>query len=133
VSQNVETVRRSIEGWNRGDFDAWTQNSHPAVEFVSAVRRAAEGDSTPVRGLAEMRQFWDEWHGLWDVRIELEAVQDLGDTVVALGDIDTRGRTSGVQMEFPIAYVFEFDEGSFRRVSAYLSHAEALAAVGLSP
>lgn len=33
----------------------------------------------------------------------------------------------------PIAYVFEFDEGSFRRVTAFLSHAEAHAAVGLSP
>jgi ketosteroid isomerase-like protein len=130
--QNVEIVRRSLESWNSGDFDAWTAGAHPEIEFFSAITRQVEGDETAWHGAAEMRQFWDEWHSLWDLNIEVSEVRDLGDTVVALGRMQTRGKASGVELESPVAYVFEFDEGLFRKVRAYLNLREALEAVGLS-
>jgi ketosteroid isomerase-like protein len=58
-------------------------------------------------------------------------MRDLGDTVVAVGGMKVRGKGSGVKVESPVAYVFEFDEGLFRKVRAYLDPGDALKAVGL--
>ena len=78
-----------------------------------------------------MRQFWEEWHSVWNLTLDISETHDLGDTVVALGRMRTRGEASGVDLESPIGYVFEFDNGLARRVSAYLVHTEALEAAGL--
>jgi ketosteroid isomerase-like protein len=130
--ENVEAVRRCLEGWNRNDLDAWLRDAHPEVEWFSAVSRAVEGAETVRRGLPEMRRFWDEWHSVWDLTVEIVETRDLGDTVIALGRMHTRGDASGVDLDSPVAYVFEFEAGLCRRVRAYLDHAEALEAVGLS-
>jgi hypothetical protein len=47
------------------------------------------------------------WHALWDVTIEVTEVRHLGDTVLALARLRTHGEVSGVDLESPIAYVFE--------------------------
>jgi hypothetical protein len=43
-----------------------------------------------------------------------------------------RGDASGIGLERPVAYVFEFHEGLARRVRAYLDPEQALEAVGLA-
>jgi ketosteroid isomerase-like protein len=129
--ENVEAVRRSADGWNCGDFEAWLQSPHPQIEFVSEISRRVEGAETVWRGPEGMRRFWDEFHSVWNLRIELSEVRDLGDTVVALGRIQTRGNTSGVELESPVAYVFEFDGGLIRKGRAYLDPSEALRAAEL--
>ena len=55
----------------------------------------------------------------------------LGDTVLALGCTRTHVEASGIDLEQPVAYVFEFDGGLARRVRAYLDPNQALEAVGL--
>jgi ketosteroid isomerase-like protein len=130
--ENVETVRRSLDGWNRGDVDAWLQSAHPEIEWFSEVARRMEGSETVYRGPAEMRRFWDEWHSIWALTIEVFEIRDLGETVVVLGRIRTRGEASGVDLEQPVAYVFEFDGGLARKIRAYLDPQQALEAVGLS-
>ena len=89
--QNVEAVRSSLDGWNRGDVDAWLRSAHPEIEWFSEVARRIEGSETVYRGTAEMRRCWGEWHTLWEVTIEVSEIRDLGDTVLALGRIRTRG------------------------------------------
>ena len=129
---NVESVREGIEGWNRGDFDAFLHNPHPDIEFVSDVLTRIEGTETVWRGPAGLRKFWDEWHALWNLTIEPSEIRDLGETVLALGRMRTLGHASGVALESPVAYVFEFEEGMLRKVRAYLETSDALRAVGLS-
>jgi ketosteroid isomerase-like protein len=129
--EHVDAVRRSFDAWNRGDVDAWLQHAHPEIEWVSEIATRVEGPMV-YRGLAEMRRYWDEWHELWAVAIELTEVRDLGETVIALGRVRTRGEASGVGLEQPIAYVFEFEDGLARRARSYFNTREALAAVGLS-
>ena len=129
--ENVEAVQRSFDGWNRGDFDAFGRDAHPEIEFFSAIMRQAEGDERAFRGSQEMRQYWDEWHSLWDLHVEVSEIRDLGDTVLALGGMKVRGKGSGVEVDSPVAYVFEFDEGLFRKVRAYLDPGDALKAVGV--
>ena len=55
-SQNVETVRRSFEGWNRGDVDAWLEGAHPEIVWSSDVVRRVEGAEAVYRGTDEMRR-----------------------------------------------------------------------------
>jgi ketosteroid isomerase-like protein len=129
--ENVEKVRRSLDGWNRGDVDAWLQAAHPEIEWISEIARQVEGSETVYRGTAEMRRYWDEWHSVWEVAIEVSEIHDLGDTVLVLARVRTRGEASGISLERPIAYVFEFDGGLARKARAYLDPQQALEAVGL--
>jgi ketosteroid isomerase-like protein len=129
--ENVEIVRRTFDGWNRGDIDAWLQWAHPEIEWISEVARQVEGTETVYRGTAAMRRFWSEWRSVWDTTTELHEIRDLGDTVVAFGRIRTRGEASGIDLERSIAYVFEFDEGLARKVRGYLDPQQALEAIGL--
>ena len=130
--ENVEAVRSA---WTAGiavTSKPWGVDAHPEVEWYSAVSRAVEGAEGARQGLAEMRAFWDEWHSVWDLHIEIAETRDLGDTVVALGTMRTRGEASGIGLESPVGYVFEFEGDLARIVRAYRTPAEALAAVGLS-
>lgn len=68
---------------------------------------------------------------MWDLKVDISDTRDLGDTVVALGKVRTRGAASGIDLEQPIAYVFEFDGGLARRVRGYFDSEQALEAAGL--
>ena len=125
-------VRRILDTWNRGDVDAWLELCHPEIEWSSEIARRLQGAETMYRGPVEMRQFWDEWHSVWDLNIEAAEIRDLGDTVIALGRMHTRGEASGIDLESPVAYVFEFEGSLSRKVCAYRDHAEALEAAGLA-
>ncbi len=130
--KNVEVVRRAVDGWNRGDVDAWMEAAHPEVEWSSGVQRLVEGTQTVWRGRDEVRRFWDEWHALWDLSIQISEFRNIGDTIVALGQMQIRGKASGIDLDQSVAYVVEFDSGLIRKMSAYLDEAEALQAAGLS-
>src|SRR3954447_23541890 len=124
--EKVDVVRRSLDGWNCAYFDSWGQNAHPDIEFWSAITRLTAGSDVRWRGIEEMRRYWDEWHSLWDLHVEVDEIRDLGETVVAFGRMTTRGKASGSELASPVAYVFEFERARFRRVSAYLEHTDAL-------
>ena len=130
--ENVDAARRGLDCWNRGDVDAWLESCHPEIEWVSEISRRIEGTERVYRGPAELRRFWDDWHSVWDLTVEVSEIRDLGDTVVILGRIRTRGEGSGIDLEGPVAYVNDFDGGLVRKMRSYLDHAEALEAVGLS-
>jgi ketosteroid isomerase-like protein len=133
VSQeHVEAVRQNLDAWNRGDVDGWLASSHPQVEWISEIARRVEGSELVYRGHEGLRRYWDEWHSVWEVTVELEETVDLGDTVLALGRVRAHGEASGVDLDTPIAFVFEFEEGLARRARAYLDQQEALDAVGHS-
>ena len=127
----VDAVRRGLEGWNRGDFDACVEMAHPEIEWVSEVSRLVEGSGTVYRGVEGMRRYWDEWHSVWDVTIGVREIRDLGDIVLAFAQVQTRGGASGVDLERPVALLFEFEDGLARRVCSYLEPEKALEAVGL--
>jgi ketosteroid isomerase-like protein len=129
--ENVEVVRRLFEAWNRGDREGWLASAHPEVEWSSAVLRQVEGAGALHKGRAELGQFWDDWHELWNLEVEVSELRDLGDNVLVLGKLRTRGKSSGAEVEQAIGYVFQFEDGLVRRAQAYLTPQEALEAAGL--
>ena len=116
---NVDTVLEMVDGWNSGDVERWLKPLHPEVEWSSAIARQVEGsEAAAYSGLAELRRFWDEWHELWDLSIDITETRDLGETVLALGRMHTRGTVSGIDLERPVGYLVEFDSGLIRRANA---------------
>jgi ketosteroid isomerase-like protein len=134
VSQeNVDTARRGFDAWNRGDVDAFLECFHPETEYFSELIGQMEGaDAAVFRGRAGIRRFWDEWHSVWDLTVEVSEIRDLGDTILTLGRNRARGRTSEVDIDVPMAYVSEFEDGLIRKSRAYHDLNEAFEAVGLS-
>jgi ketosteroid isomerase-like protein len=130
--ENVELALGMLDAWNRGDRDGWLAPAHAETEWSSAVLRAVEGTDTVYRGRTELEHFWDEWHAVWNLELELTDARDLGEPVLLLAHMRTRGKASGAEVERSIGYVIEFEDGMLRRVRAYLSPGEALEAVGLS-
>jgi ketosteroid isomerase-like protein len=130
--ENVDTARGAIDAWNRGDVDAYVESFHPQCEWYSAVVGSMEGEGTVYRGHRELRRFWDEWHSVWDLTIEVSEYRDLGDTILTLGRMRARGKASGIDLDVPVAYVGESEEGLIRKLRAYLDPKQALEAVGLS-
>ena len=101
--ENVEIVRRCLDGWNRGDFDAWmdSSHSHPEIEWSSEVTMRMEGSEAVFRGRDGLRKYWDEWHALWEVRIDPTEIRDLGDTVLVIAQTRTRVEASGIDIRGP--------------------------------
>jgi ketosteroid isomerase-like protein len=130
--ENVELARESIRAWNRDDRDAWLAGAHPDVEWTSAIQRQVEGADGIFRGRAEVGRYWDEWHALWNANLDISEARDLGDSVLVLAELRTKGRGSGAELQRAMGFVFEFEGGLIRRASAYLSPEEAIEAAGLS-
>ncbi len=112
--ENVDAVRTMLDGWNRGDVDAWLASAHPEIEWSSEIARRMQGAETMYLGPAAMRHFWDEWHSVWDLTIEASEIRDLGDTVLVVGRMRARGKASGVDLDEAVAYVYELDGGLIR-------------------
>ena len=130
--ENVDLARRHIAAWNRGDVDTWVELFHPEAEYISELIGRMEGADNVFRGRTGVRRFWDEWHSVWDLTVEVSEIRDLGNTVLTIGRNRARGRGSEIDLDVPMAYVGEVEDGLIRRLRAYHDPTEALEAVGLS-
>ena len=129
--ENVEVVLQLFEQWNAGRNPAWfIANSQPDVEIFS---RYAEMEGHPFVGASGVHRWINEIDENFE-RYEAGAddLRDLGDTVLALGGVRFRGKGSGIEMDQPMGWVFEFQDLKFTRILFYDTPAGALEAVGLS-
>ena len=81
-------------------------------------------------GASELWRLWrDEVEGFW---IESEDIRDLGDArILHLGQMGFRGPASGVEVDSQLALVITLQDGKIVRSMDFMSHHEALKAVGL--
>src|SRR5215208_202884 len=87
--ENVEIVRKAVENFNRGDFDAFIELSDDDV-----VLRMAEGWPERVYfGKAAARSFFDGWAETVGQDVVVEDLIDAGNAVV----MRQRVHLSGVQ------------------------------------
>ena len=127
---NVETMRRGIEAWNRRDLEGWLERATPDVEWIPASPAAVE--RSVYRGQEEVRQafavIWETWE---EFRCEESEIRDLGDTLLWLGRVHARGRASHVELEHDFAIHLIARDGKVSRSEAFLSWQEGLEAAGL--
>jgi ketosteroid isomerase-like protein len=123
----IAFVRRGLEAFNRGDFQAAAETVHPDIEFVRI------GDQSPVRGVAALRK-WMEPDAFEDQRFEPLDFRVNGNKVFVRQHFTGRGAGSGLELDFTTFAVFTVDDGLLTRLEAFLPHeeAEALEAAGLS-
>jgi ketosteroid isomerase-like protein len=67
----------------------------------------------------------------WEESVfEIERVIERGQDVVALGQLRTRGRATGIEATIPHGEIWTFDAGKVARMCWFNTHAETLAAAG---
>jgi ketosteroid isomerase-like protein len=48
--ENVETISRAIDAWNRRDLDGFLAGAHPDLEWHPALPAGVEGSGSVYRG-----------------------------------------------------------------------------------
>ena len=131
--QNVESFKRGIEAFNRRDVDALLKELDPEVEWHSALMIPFGGEATVSRGHDGVRELMDEvQEDLAEVHLDYSDTRDLGDRVLGIGRLRTRGKQSGAVTEMDIGTVTDLKNERATRIWTYLDPQEALEAVGLS-
>ena len=131
--KNVEAFKRGSDAANRRDIDALLAVLDPEVEWHPAMAALLEGATTVYRGHEGVRTWLrDQEESFAESRIDYSEIRGLGERVVAIGRLHTRGKESGAEIESPVGWVAEFKNGKVIRAMAYLDPKEALEAAGLS-
>jgi ketosteroid isomerase-like protein len=128
--QNVETVRASIEHFNREGFlpeDLYT----PDVEVLNIRESPLPG---PYRGHAGLRRWRDDlFEVVEEGRFEIEELVDAHEASAVVARVRIRGRArhTGIAVDLPLTIVSWVREGRTHRSEGFSHHREALEAVGL--
>jgi ketosteroid isomerase-like protein len=129
--ENVEIVRKGLErfaatgeftddivtpdfAWDMSNFHGWPEQQ---------VYEGAEGART---FLSEWADSWEDWE------LEVDALHDAGDQVVALMRQRGRSKAAGTPVEMSFAMTWTLRDGKYSRMEMYSDPAEALEAAGLS-
>lgn len=129
--ENVESVRRVYEAWNRDDMEALLREVDPNVELLPRLG-AAGVRATLYRGhegvLAYRR---DVEEALGAIQVEVLSIEGFGDHVLAHIRAHGQGSASGVQVEAEGCHLWTMAAGSAIRFATYERRDEALDAAGL--
>ena len=128
----VDVAKRAGDAFNRRDVDGFfAELATRDVELYAGTVRALGGDV--YRGREGLERYardrsesWEEVHGI------AEEFRDLGDSVLVLGTVRGRGRSSGAPVEQPYVNILDFRGDRIWRIRAYFDRAEGLRAAGLS-
>ena len=129
--ENVETIRRGIDAYNRGDKAAWLDAYDADVVMIPAREWP---ESSPTRGREALWDFYMEALATWETAAipELGEVIDSEDRVVGNSRYVGRGKSSGAPFDFNYWFVATFRNGRQSRVEWFSDREQALEAAGLS-
>ena len=127
AQSDVETIRSGLAALNRRDIDGMLATLRVDVELVP-LRAVLDG--TVYTGhdglrhwLTDMTEDWEEF------RIDVHDVRDLEDgRILVLARFQARGRTSGVRVDWPAAWICRMAQGKVAHVQFYADAETALAA-----
>jgi ketosteroid isomerase-like protein len=128
--ENVDTLRKLLDAFNRRDKAGWLAGCDPEGENFPPREWP---ENAPIRGpeaiwdfYAEAVEAWEEGSFEWGELIEADP-----DTIVANQRRQMRGKTSGAGVVWSYWVVFTFRHGKVLRSAWFADHAEALKAAGL--
>jgi ketosteroid isomerase-like protein len=129
--QNVEIVRDAYERFRAtGRFDS--ELAAPGFVWDMSHFHGWPEDQV-YEGVEGAEAFLREWAGAWDDwQLDVEALHDAREKVVALIRQRGRSRASGMLVDMSFAQVWTLRDGKETRMDMYSSQAEALEAVGLA-
>jgi ketosteroid isomerase-like protein len=128
--ENVELVRLGWDAFGRGDVESMQRTCQPDVVIVQPRELP---DSKSYEGLAGVAESIEDWPRQWeDFLLEVVEVIDASDTqLVSVTRQRGRGRESGIEMDFEVAFLHTIRDGKLSRLEMFRSREEALEAVGL--
>ena len=111
--ENVETVQRAVEAWNADDLDAFLAELDADVEWHPAIEPGLEGKATTYRGHDGARKVWRDDRGEGGERLtnRPQEFRDLGESVLALGQINMTARATGIEFSQEVGEVIDFRAG----------------------
>ena len=126
---HADTVRKFADAFAERDNDTAFALLHEDVE-LHPIRAQLEGGSYRGHdGYLEVLALFDEdWE---DLRLELDDLHEGNGKAVAIARLIARGRVSGIDLDVPLALLYEFRDGRISRIQSYSDQAEALAAIGI--
>ncbi|MHB8234093.1 MAG: nuclear transport factor 2 family protein [Solirubrobacteraceae bacterium] len=131
--QNMDVVRTFIEATNRGDFAA------AMAAYADDVLLIVEENAVPTgAGSFTGREAVGAWFADWfrsfarGYRFEIEEIDALGDRVFMVASHHGRGRSSGVSLDWFVAYAIGVEKGKIARLELYATRSDARDAVGLT-
>jgi ketosteroid isomerase-like protein len=129
--QHLATIRRGIDAFNAGDAAVFSEFATDDFVWIPALPGTVGG--AQYVGRSGIDRYFSEVGETWQrLRVECDELRADGEIVVMLGRAVGRGGGSGAGVEMPLAFVAEFSGGRIAKVTAFLSHAEALACAGLA-
>ena len=130
--ENAELLRRAVDAYNRRDVDALLRELDPQVQWLPALPGLLVQDAHVYQGHDGIREMFRDFYDVLDeIEFEYSEIRDLGDQVVAIGQIRTRGKASGAETESSYANLAEVRNGKGIRIRGYLDPEAALEAAGL--
>ena len=129
--ENVEIVKRVIDGFNGRDVDGILRCVNPDLEWFPAIRVTFGGD--PLRGREGIEAYVGEVTNTWEeYRVVPQDFRALGvEQVLVLSRVEARGAASHGLVDEPMGQIYDLRDGKISRVRTYLDHGEALRAAGL--
>jgi hypothetical protein len=110
--ENVEAFKRGTEAYNCREVDAQLQELDPEVEWHSALLIPFGGEATVSRGHDGVREVLGEvYEALAEIHLDYSEIRDLGDRIVGIGRIRTRGKQSGAVTEMAFGTVTDMKNG----------------------
>jgi len=129
--ENVDTVARVYEGWERGDFTASVSLLEGNVTLV--IDPGIPDGGGVFVGREGVRTYMTRFLAAWDsLTIAAESLKDVGDTVLVKVKQSGTGRGSGVPVDISFFQLWTFRGGNVIRLETILREEDALDAVGLS-
>ena len=127
----MAAVKSYFEAVNQGDFAAAMAAYTDDVVLVVAERVA------PQAGVFAGRDAVGAWFGDWfrsfarGYQFHIEELLAAGERVFMVARHHSRGRASGVALDWSVAYSFVIREGKIARLELFADRPEALKATGL--
>jgi|tagenome__1003787_1003787.scaffolds.fasta_scaffold19072574_1 ketosteroid isomerase-like protein len=127
--RDEEVVRQAVEAFNARDVEGFTALTAPGFHWLPSMSPIEGADFIGSDGIRRyfdgLRDVWERFH-VYPDELRAHAVG-----LIVIGRLEGRGRVSGVQVDSPLGMAFDLRDGEITRVRGYLSHREALRAVGL--
>jgi ketosteroid isomerase-like protein len=128
--QNVELMRRLAEAFNARDIEAYIALCDPSVEPHSTFTELG----AVYHGHDGVRKWHRDLQDAWgdQIRLEIEALFDLGEQTLGFTVWHGRGRQSGVEVALTAAQLARWRDGALIYIKGYADRKDALSDLGVS-
>jgi ketosteroid isomerase-like protein len=130
--QNVEMVRRSFDGFRRGDYRQAVREFHADAVWHNTAefpgQRVCVGPEAIIDFWKTLMESFDEGEST----MEIERVVEGEDSVVVAVHSVGKGKSSGIPLDFHWGAAFRVSDGKISRVDVHGDWKNALKAAGLT-